>query len=66
MDDNLTSDTWIESNDGDNFVKGGFLYEKGFWGRKVRRIVLTEKSFRILVPTSPPPLRPRKESLVAN
>jgi len=50
MDDSLTSDTWIESNDGDNFVKGGFLYEKGFWGRKVRRIVLTEKSLRILVP----------------
>lgn len=48
MDDSLTSDTWIESNDGDNFVKGGFLYEKGFWGRKVRRIVLTEKSLRIL------------------
>lgn len=52
----MTSDEWIERNDGDNFVKGGFLYQKGFWGRKVRRLVLTEKSLRLLVRTADPPL----------
>jgi len=42
------SDRWIHSNDGDRFLKGGFIYERNFWGRKVKRLVLTEKSIRIL------------------